>query len=180
MQDKLFTLILVNFLNQLIMVEPVPSTDVSQIKGNEFRNFWGKTSTLFIHFICFINYVYYIEIPITDFDYLCVMGVVLGALLRLWAFKELGKYFTFNIGIQKDHTIIRTGPYKILSHPGYIGQFMVNVCTILLCNLHVCFLFPLLVYIIYRFRHRIAAEETMLVNHFKSEYILYKKSVLLF
>jgi protein-S-isoprenylcysteine O-methyltransferase Ste14 len=184
MYDRISIILLVNFLNQLIMIEPVSSNDVTktnnQIKGNEFRNFWGKASTIFIQFICFLNYTYYSHIPINISDYLCVSTIIIGAFLRLWAFKELGQYFTFSISIQKDHRLITTGPYGLFSHPGYVGQYMVNISTVLMCGLPSLITIGLMVYIFYRFYHRIVAEDKMLVDHFKSTYLDYKKSVLFF
>src|ERR1051326_3672929 len=44
----------------------------------------------------------------------CIIG---GSLLRLWCFKCLKEFFTFNVTIKKDHKLITTGPYSILVHP---------------------------------------------------------------
>ena len=44
----------------------------------------------------------------------CAIG---GSLLRLWCFKCLKEYFTFNVTIKKDHKLITTGPYSLLIHP---------------------------------------------------------------
>lgn len=44
-----------------------------------------------------------------------------GALLRLWCFRELGRFFTFVATIQKDHKLITSGPYAYVRHPAYSG-----------------------------------------------------------
>jgi len=184
MYDKIFILLLVNFLNQLITIEPASTNNLieskNQIKGNEFRTFWGKASSIFIQFMCFLNYGYYIHLPINFSDYVYVFMIIIGVIIRLWAFKELGQYFTFSISIQRDHKLITTGPYKLFSHPGYIGQYIVNIFTVLLCDLHIFISIGLMIYIFYRFYHRIMAEEKMLLEHFKSSYLDYKKNVLFF
>ena len=52
------------------------------------------------------------------------LGIAGGA-LRAWCYRELGKYFTFEVTIMKDHRLVTTGPYRIVRHPSYIGGIMV-------------------------------------------------------
>ncbi|CAG8597169.1 24587_t:CDS:1 [Dentiscutata erythropus] len=47
---------------------------------------------------------------------LCFM-LILGVMLRLWCFKVMKEFFTFNIEIKKDHKLVTTGPYRLLIHP---------------------------------------------------------------
>jgi protein-S-isoprenylcysteine O-methyltransferase Ste14 len=37
----------------------------------------------------------------------------------------MGKQFTFEVSVQKDHKLITTFPYNIVRHPSYIAQFFV-------------------------------------------------------
>jgi len=48
---------------------------------------------------------------------------ILGSLLRWWSFITLGKFFTYNVGIRKEHKLITSGPYALLIHPSYTGFF---------------------------------------------------------
>ncbi|KAG0269284.1 hypothetical protein DFQ27_004147 [Actinomortierella ambigua] len=48
----------------------------------------------------------------------------MGYALRLRAYTELDRYFTYAITIRRDHQLVVTGPYKYLRHPSYTG-FMV-------------------------------------------------------
>jgi protein-S-isoprenylcysteine O-methyltransferase Ste14 len=50
----------------------------------------------------------------TMLDRLSATAIILGSGLRLWAFRCLGEYFTFNITIKEDQPLLRTGPYKVL------------------------------------------------------------------
>ena len=50
--------------------------------------------------------------------------MVLGLSLRIWAIQLLGQFFTSTVQIQKDHKIIRRGPYKLLRHPSYTGSWL--------------------------------------------------------
>jgi len=57
---------------------------------------------------------------------------LVGAALRAWCYRELGKHFTFEMCIMKDHSLVKTGPYDIVRHPSYTATFMINVAIYLL------------------------------------------------
>lgn len=59
------------------------------------------------------------------------LGIAGGA-LRTWCYRELGKFFTFEMSIMKDHKLVTTGPYAIVRHPGYTGTFMTVTSVFLL------------------------------------------------
>lgn len=40
---------------------------------------------------------------------------------RVAAFRELGRMFTFELSIRKDHKLVTTGPYSVVRHPSYTG-----------------------------------------------------------
>lgn len=41
------------------------------------------------------------------------------ALLRKACYRELGRHFTFELALKKDHNLVTGGPYSIVRHPGY-------------------------------------------------------------
>jgi protein-S-isoprenylcysteine O-methyltransferase Ste14 len=51
---------------------------------------------------------------------LCVAGLV----LRYWARRVLGRFFTIGVVRQEGHSVIRTGPYRRVRHPGYLAFVM--------------------------------------------------------
>ncbi|KAJ7481630.1 hypothetical protein FB451DRAFT_1236667 [Mycena latifolia] len=56
-----------------------------------------------------------------------VLGTLLitsGALVRLRCYSALGRHFTFETGIFKNHELVTTGPYGVVRHPGYAGAFL--------------------------------------------------------
>ncbi|KAI0076360.1 hypothetical protein K474DRAFT_1663011 [Panus rudis PR-1116 ss-1] len=55
------------------------------------------------------------------------ISIISSALLRLLCFRTLGKYFTFNLAIVKDHKLITNGPYAIVRHPAYLGMIIYAV-----------------------------------------------------
>ncbi|RHZ89195.1 hypothetical protein Glove_18g43 [Diversispora epigaea] len=50
---------------------------------------------------------------------LVIMSEFIGITLRLWCYKTLEEFFTFDIKIKKNHKLITHGPYRCLIHPSY-------------------------------------------------------------
>lgn len=53
-----------------------------------------------------------------------VVSVASGAILRLWCFKTLGQFFTFELSIHPSHSLVTTGPYSFVRHPSYTGIYL--------------------------------------------------------
>jgi len=51
--------------------------------------------------------------------------VWVGVALRVWSFRTLGRYFTFQVMTSADQPVITTGPYRVLRHPSYTGLLLV-------------------------------------------------------
>ncbi|KDQ51238.1 hypothetical protein JAAARDRAFT_62646 [Jaapia argillacea MUCL 33604] len=47
-----------------------------------------------------------------------------GGLLRSWCYNTLGRFFTFQMGIRRDHRLITKGPYSFVRHPSYTGAML--------------------------------------------------------
>ncbi len=48
----------------------------------------------------------------------------LGMVLRWWAIIHLGRFFTVNVAIAKDHKVVSDGPYRLVRHPSYTGALL--------------------------------------------------------
>ena len=65
-------------------------------------------------------------------------GVIMflcGSALRWWSIIHLGRFFTVNVAIAKDHRVVDNGPYRLVRHPSYSGVFIAFIgLGLLLCN----------------------------------------------
>ena len=65
---------------------------------------------------------------------LSTLGAILwagGAVLRLRTYRDLGRFFRYEISIQKDHQLITNGLYAYVRHPAYTGMLLTNVGWVL-------------------------------------------------
>lgn len=46
---------------------------------------------------------------------------------QIWATKTLGDNYSQDIVIKKDHKLITKGPFKIVRHPQYLSQFLMDL-----------------------------------------------------
>ncbi|KAJ6588464.1 hypothetical protein B0H19DRAFT_207471 [Mycena capillaripes] len=65
-----------------------------------------------------------IRLSVTPTLVLGSLLITCGAGLRLWCYHALGRHFTFETGIFKNHKLVTTGPYHMVRHPSYSGAFL--------------------------------------------------------
>ena len=115
------------------------------------------------------------ELWTLDGDTVRWLGVVLfaaGGALRIWPVFVLGHRFSGLVAIQVEHTLITTGPYRLIRHPSYLGLLINSLGWSLafrsaLGVLLTLLLIPLLL-------ARIRAEENLLRTQFGTEYDAYR------
>jgi len=114
--------------------------------------------------------------PIPRDGPLALVGLVLfasGIIVLASAMRALGRLYTSYLGIQPEHQLVTTGPYKYIRHPGYLGEIMsmfsvgLSLSSIVGLALGVVSLGLVLV--------RIRYEEEMLIENFGNEYRSYMK-----
>ena len=104
---------------------------------------------------------------------LLLMG--LGFTIRLTAMRALARHFTHRVTILAGHSLIRTGLYRCIRHPAYLGQLLIMVgIGVALANVYAMLLAPLPVLAALIIRIRI--EERALAQHFGPEYEAYCKA----
>jgi protein-S-isoprenylcysteine O-methyltransferase len=60
-------------------------------------------------------------------DFFIFIGLVLfvmGLVVRWWAIIVLGRFFTVDVTIAKDHQLVESGPYRLVRHPSYTGVLL--------------------------------------------------------
>jgi protein-S-isoprenylcysteine O-methyltransferase Ste14 len=56
-----------------------------------------------------------------------VVLLVAGLILRWWAIITLGRFFTVDVTIERDHELVERGPFRIVRHPSYTGVLLAFV-----------------------------------------------------
>ncbi|CAG8586417.1 16595_t:CDS:2 [Dentiscutata erythropus] len=78
----------------------------------------GITGLILIH--SEIDDLPYLQNKLSEWDFgdiITLLATFFGTILRLWCYKVLDMFFTFNVEIKKNHKLITTGPYRFLIHP---------------------------------------------------------------
>jgi len=97
-----------------------------------------------------------------------------GIIIRAYSIIYLGRFFTANVAITRDHKLIDTGPYKLVRHPSYTGLLLTFFgFGLSLCNLASLLIMIVPVYAV--FLWRIHVEEQALLGAFGGKYHDYMK-----
>jgi protein-S-isoprenylcysteine O-methyltransferase Ste14 len=97
---------------------------------------------------------------------------VLGLIVRWIAIIHLGRFFTVNVAIAKDHQLITTGPYRYVRHPSYTGTLLIFL-GFGLCMLNIFSLAAVFLPITAAFLWRMHVEEKALLGAFGERYQSY-------
>ena len=116
--------------------------------------------------------------PIANGDWLSWIGILMiltGLIVRFFIIQNLGKYFTVDVTIRKDHKVKTDGFYTYIRHPSYAFSLLMFLGLGLALNnwvsLAIAFIPPFIA-----FSYRIFVEEKALVEQFKDEYTQYRKT----
>lgn len=100
--------------------------------------------------------------------YSYILGLVLfsgGLLLRWYSIFYLGRFFTVDVAIASDHSIVDTGPYTYIRHPSYTGALLTflgfAICLGFIPSIAIVIL-PITLVFLYRIRVEEAALQTAL------------------
>jgi len=104
-------------------------------------------------------------------------GVVLfvaGLFLRWWAIITLGRFFTVDVTIEKDHELVERGPFRVVRHPSYTGVLLAFVGFALTLG-NWAALLVILLPITAAFVHRMNVEEDALSRALGPQYTDYMR-----
>lgn len=101
-----------------------------------------------------------------------IVAMLSGLMLRIWAIRVLGSFFTRTLRTDTEQHLIEEGPYGLVRHPGYLGDLLMwigagtatsNWIAATVISL------PMLG----SYWYRMQAEEAMLTHAFPKEYQIY-------
>ena len=99
---------------------------------------------------------------------------VLGLGLRWWAIITLGRFFTVDVQIAKDHHVVERGPFRVVRHPSYTGVLLAFVGFAVSLGNWAAML-VMLVPIFVAFLRRMKVEEQALSDALGEEYVSYMR-----
>jgi protein-S-isoprenylcysteine O-methyltransferase len=98
--------------------------------------------------------------------------ILAGFALRLWAILHLGKFFTVDVGVQKEHRVVQDGPYRFVRHPSYSAA-MIAMTGIACLTLNWLGFIVIIGGCLAAYMIRISVEENVLMNHLGDDYRQY-------
>jgi protein-S-isoprenylcysteine O-methyltransferase Ste14 len=98
-----------------------------------------------------------------------------GMLFAGWARLFLGGNWSSSVTLKEDHTLVQSGPYRIVRHPIYTGLLVALLGTAIALGELRCFLGVLLAAIAWKIKSM--SEETLMVQQFGDQYARYREQV---
>lgn len=153
------------------------SGDKVSSKGNDHINAKQRIFHFTLNNLSLLLSLYFRwDDPVSLLDYIYFLVASISTIGCLWIYNFLGEYYTFTIGIRKDHWLITDGPYKHIMHPGYLCQILIISSSICFYNINSLITLLLLLYTLYIYRRRIIEEEQMLQDEFGEDFVTYKST----
>jgi protein-S-isoprenylcysteine O-methyltransferase Ste14 len=103
-----------------------------------------------------------------------LMMILAGLIIRFVAIATLKKNFSGALRIRDGHTLVKSGIYKQVRHPAYLGAIILFIGIPVMLSSVIGFLVMLLLIPI--LLHRIKLEEKMMIERFGEEYKDYMRS----
>jgi len=111
-----------------------------------------------------------------EYQTLRVIGLVFYIIfswVQIWSTKVLGDNFSQDIAIKKDHHLVTNGPFRIVRHPQYLSQLLMDLGAAAATLSFV--LAPLVLIQVPFLFMRASLEDKILEKHFGENFRSYKK-----
>ncbi len=93
--------------------------------------------------------------------------------IQIWAYKSLGDNYSQDVIILKNHKLIIKGPYKIIRHPHYLSQIIVDLSAAIAVMSYIVLVIAIIEIPFLIMRAKL--EDKLLQKYFKDEFNSYKK-----
>ena len=97
---------------------------------------------------------------------------IVGAVVRWWAIRHLGRFFTVDVAVTNGQRVVDDGPYRVVRHPSYTGLMLEFTGLALALGYWVGFA-VVIVPILLALLHRIRVEESVLQAALGEPYAAY-------
>jgi protein-S-isoprenylcysteine O-methyltransferase Ste14 len=102
---------------------------------------------------------------------LCYGGIV----FAIWARYCLGRNWSGMVTVKEDHTLVRSGPYKLVRHPIYTGLSLALLgSAVVFGELH-CLIGAALA--VFEWKRKSLIEERFMIEQFGRDYVSYRRQV---
>jgi protein-S-isoprenylcysteine O-methyltransferase Ste14 len=101
--------------------------------------------------------------------------LVAGMLFAGWARLFLGGNWSSSVTLKQNHTLVRSGPYRIVRHPIYTGLLVALLGTAIALGELRCFLGVILAGVALQIKA--TSEETLMAQEFGEQYARYREQV---
>ena len=113
---------------------------------------------------------------ITEYNSIRYIGLAVYLIfswIQIWAFKTLGENYSQDILIKKDHQLVTKGPFRIIRHPQYMSQILLDLGGAAATLSYI--VAPIAIIQIPFILLRASIEEKLMTKHFGNEFSSYKK-----
>jgi protein-S-isoprenylcysteine O-methyltransferase Ste14 len=107
-----------------------------------------------------------------------IIGSVLaliGLIIRVTSIMKLKQQFTYTVTKIENHELVETGLYKIIRHPGYLGQLIIFL-GISVCLSNWLSILLMITPVLAGYLNRINVEEKFMVEQLGQKYLDYRKT----
>ncbi len=93
--------------------------------------------------------------------------------IQIWAYRRLGSSYSQQILIFRSHSLVTSGPFKIIRHPQYLSQIVIDIAGGIATLSYIVIIVALIEvpFLILRAKF----EEKLLAKHFKETFESYKR-----
>ena len=99
---------------------------------------------------------------------------IIGLIIRVTSILQLKQQFTYTVTKIENHELIEAGLYKIIRHPGYLGQLIIFL-GISTCLSNWISILLMIIPVLLGYLNRINIEEKFMVEQMGQKYLDYQK-----